>query len=48
MSYNEIYNSYLELKNILIAKKEAIIKKDLETLNLIIKPLCKLQNQNKK
>ncbi|MBE7707840.1 MAG: flagellar protein FlgN [Cyanobacteria bacterium SIG27] len=34
MSYSEVYNSFLELKEILNQKKEAIIKKDLETLNL--------------
>ena len=33
MSYNEVYDSFLELKNILNQKKEAIIKKDLEILN---------------
>ena len=33
MNYNEIYATFLELKQILLNKKEAIIKKDLETLN---------------
>lgn len=33
MSYNEVYNSFLELKNVLNQKKEAIIKKNLEVLN---------------
>ena len=33
MSYSEVYNSFLELKNVLNQKKEAIIKKDLEVLN---------------
>lgn len=33
MNYEEVKNSFLELKDILSKKKEAIIKKDLENLN---------------
>ena len=33
MNYNDVYNSFLELKDVLNQKKEAIIKKDLEALN---------------
>lgn len=33
MNYEEVKNSFLELKDILIKKKEAIIKKDLENLS---------------
>ncbi len=33
MNYNEVYNTFLELKEILLRKKEAIIKKNLEDLN---------------
>lgn len=33
MNYEEVKNSFLELKGILIKKKEAIIKKDLENLS---------------
>ena len=32
MNYNEVLNSFLELKEILIKKKEAIVKKDLKEL----------------
>ena len=34
MNYNEVYATFLELKEVLLNKKEAIIKKDLEVLNL--------------
>lgn len=34
MNYSEVYNTFLELKEVLLKKKEAIIKKDLETLNV--------------
>ena len=34
MNYSEVYNIFLELKDVLLAKKEAIIKKDLEALNI--------------
>lgn len=33
MNYKEVYNTFLELKEILNQKKEAIIKKNLEALN---------------
>lgn len=33
MNYNEVYNTFLELKEVLKTKKEAIIKKNLEVLN---------------
>ena len=33
MNYNEVYATFLELKNVLLEKKEAIIKKNLEVLN---------------
>lgn len=33
MNYKEVYNTFLELKEILNQKKEAIIKKNLEVLN---------------
>ena len=33
MNYNEVYATFLELKEVLLRKKEAIIKKDLEILN---------------
>lgn len=33
MNYSEVYDSFSELKNVLIEKKEAIIKKNLEVLN---------------
>ncbi|MBR5305039.1 MAG: hypothetical protein IKU37_09465 [Candidatus Gastranaerophilales bacterium] len=34
MNYNEVYATFLELKEVLLNKKEAIIKKNLEVLNL--------------
>lgn len=33
MEYNEVYATFLELKEVLLNKKEAIIKKNLEVLN---------------
>ena len=33
MEFNEVKNAFLELKEVLLNKKEAIIKKDLEALN---------------
>lgn len=33
MNYNEVYSSFLELKEVLLNKKDAIIKKNLEVLN---------------
>ena len=33
MNYNEVYATFLELKEVLLNKKEAIIKKNLEVLN---------------
>jgi len=33
MNYNDVYNTFLELKEVLKTKKEAIIKKNLEVLN---------------
>ena len=33
MNYNDIYATFLELKEVLLSKKEAIIKKNLEDLN---------------
>ena len=33
MNYNEVYGAFLELKDVLKNKKEAIIKKNLETLH---------------
>ena len=33
MEYNEVYATFLELKEVLLNKKEAIIKKNLEALN---------------
>ena len=33
MNYSEVFDTFLELKNILENKKEAIIKKNLEVLN---------------
>ena len=33
MNYSEVYSAFSELKEILTLKKQAIIKRDLETLN---------------
>ena len=36
MNYIDVYNTFLELKEILNQKKDAIIKKDLEVLEILM------------
>lgn len=48
MNYNEVYATFLELKEVLLRKKEAIIKKNLEDLNLTDEAIIVLVEKIKK
>ncbi len=48
MTYNEIYEIYSKLKEILLQKKQAIIKKDLDELNRTDEMTIELSEQIKK
>ena len=48
MNYNEVYDTYSKLKDILILKKQAIIKKNLDELNRTDEMTIELSEKIKK